>query len=966
MTITLFDEFAGAGGTTQGFAQVPGMEPILAANHDVNAVESHAANFPNVDHYRGDIEAVDMATFPRADYFHSSPACFVAGTLILSRRGLVPIEEIRVGDKVFTHMRRWRSVTSTMSRNAPTVVVRGVGLPSGIETTAEHPFYTRRRESVWRNESRRYRIELTSGSVWTNASDLIGHAWATPIEFADASDVPSVPGFSADLDGDFWWMVGRWLGDGHLRIHPRRSERQKAGSKPGVARVQPVGSSCQRCSKPARAYGKGTTDSASLYCSAECANRRTATYDPMQSRYELTISCGKHETEDLRKRLNAVTGLTWGFREKRTTDAFTTSRRGLVEWLAEHFGQHAHGKTIPAWALSMPAAWRAALIDGYLSADGHRGAYTTASTVSKRLALGVRLLVNATGGVANMKGPYVRGTERTIEGRPVNERPIWEVSWLTAGPKHAFHLDADGYRWAPVKQVTTTGRTEEVYNFSVDEDESYLAEGITVHNCPAWSNARGERRDFDKSTQPSLFDDDGPDEATARSRALMEEVPRYLRAMRLRGEPVWIGSVENVVECRKWDQWNRWLKEIQAEGYKTRVIAFNSMHATPRNSHRAPQSRDRLYVAYWHVSLGRDPDWDKWLRPTAYCPTCETTVKAMQVFKKPGDDMGRYRSQYVYRCPNATCRYQAVEPMVLPAAVAIDWTLPGKRIGDWQQHRTRPYAPATLARIEAGLKKYARPFTYAAAGHTFERTPGVRTWPVDAPLVTQTSTATVGFACPPLLVEGRPGKAAQTVDEPSRTQTGRNETALAWLPFQVPLRGGGDKERAKPITDPLGTFSAGGLHHGLAFGTEFAAAMMRNLTARGNPGQMLSPVSEEMRTLTASNVQSLVSWQHLLVPYYGSSDCAQPISEPIGTFTTRDRYAFASAAGDIHIDDVLLRMLEPHEIGRGMAFADDYIVLGSKRVRVSLYGRAVTPPVAEVIGCALVECLTGEPIEPRA
>src|SRR5215470_7806989 len=85
---------------------------------------------------------------------------------------------------------------------------------------------------------------------------------------------------------------------------------------------------------------------------------------------------------------------------------------------------------------------------------------------------------------------------------------------------------------------------------------------------------------------------------------------------------------------------------------------------------------------YWGAWLGRDPDWDRWLRPLAWCPACEQQVRAVQWWKRPGADMGRYRAQYLYRCPHHACRGQVVEPAVLPAAAAIDWALPGTRIGD--------------------------------------------------------------------------------------------------------------------------------------------------------------------------------------------------------------------------------------------------------------------------------------------
>jgi len=123
---------------------------------------------------------------------------------------------------------------------------------------------------------------------------------------------------------------------------------------------------------------------------------------------------------------------------------------------------------------------------------------------------------------------------------------------------------------------------------------------------------------------------------------------------------------------------------------------------------------------------------------------------------------------------------------------------------------------------------------------------------------------------------------------------------------------------------------------------------------------MSTPLTEPLRTLTAAGHQSLVTWEHLLVPYYGNGH-AQQVTVPIGTLPTHDRYALVRGAVDLN--DVLFRMLEPHEIARAMAFISGYQVVGSKRQRVRMYGNAVTPPVAEVIVSALVECITGEDLE---
>jgi len=502
--------------------------------------------------------------------------------------------------------------------------------------------------------------------------------------------------------------------------------------------------------------------------------------------------------------------------------------------------------------------------------------------------------------------------------------------------------------------------------------------------CPTWSQARGQRRDYDK--HPDLFGETLPDEATDRSRALMWDIPRYLEAMQLRGAPVLAGVVENVTDVRAWISWREWVVSIANLGYRTRLIAINSMHARPRVTPYAPQSRDRLYLAYWSVSLGRDPDWDRWLRPMAWCQACGQAVAAVQWWKRPGNDMGRYRQQYLYRCPRVSCS-QIVEPAAMPATAAIDWTLAGTRIGD----RAVPLKPKTIARIEAGLRRYARPITMQTGGS--DRFAGSRTYPLDKPLATQTATQTQALACPPMMVPagGTWRDGASPVTEPMPARTARENDGLAVPPFLVPLRSGrtrtilaeteplatvvadggnhglvsppfitvmrGNCDTA-PVTSPLGTVSISGSHHALISPPDLAM-IMRNNTPRGDPGQMCTRAMEPLRALTAAGHQSLITWEHLahlLMPYYGTG-VARTAAEPVGAVTATDRWALASPA--VSVEDVLFRMLEPGEIGAAMAFAASYQVLGSKREKVRQYGNAVTPPVAEVLISALVETITG-------
>jgi DNA (cytosine-5)-methyltransferase 1 len=449
--------------------------------------------------------------------------------------------------------------------------------------------------------------------------------------------------------------------------------------------------------------------------------------------------------------------------------------------------------------------------------------------------------------------------------------------------------------------------------------------------CTNHSQAKGKRR---TDRQPDLFGDVLPDEAAERSRSTMWDVCRFVEAMKLRGRPYKAFVVENVVDVRQWMYFDAWILGLRTAGYCLHFVYLNSMFAQGAGA-PAPQSRDRWYCV-GHQAGNHCPDLAKWTSPTAWCPRCNTTVQAVQGWKNTTRQAGRYRQQYIYLCPSARCG-QEVHPGVLPAAVAIDWTLTGERIGN----RTKPLAAKTLARIEAGLRRYARspvvPSMLVPAGGTWND----HAASVAEPFRTRTTRDTEALVVP---VEGRDGLAARPAGDPARTQTARLQDALV-----VPLR---NNNTAKPAdTGPLDTVAAAGNHHAL---------VMRNMTARGDQGQMSYPPTQPLRTVLAEQRQSLIRWDHLLVAYYGTGT-AHPVCEPAGTVTTVDRNALIGV--DVAVNDCTFRMLEPHEIQAAMAFLPDYQVLGNKREQVRQLGNAVTPPAARDLIAALVESITGQAID---
>jgi DNA (cytosine-5)-methyltransferase 1 len=307
-------------------------------------------------------------------------------------------------------------------------------------------------------------------------------------------------------------------------------------------------------------------------------------------------------------------------------------------------------------------------------------------------------------------------------------------------------------------------------------------------SCTNHSIAKGRQRHIDAT--PDLFGDTLPDEAAERSRATMWDVVRFAEYHRYRAI-----IVENVVDAREWILWPAWFAGMQALGYRARPVYLNSMHAQALGP-GAPQSRDRMYVIFW-LEGERRPDFDTFTRPLATCGECGTTARAVQAWKNPDRQYGKYRTQYVWRCPTPRCHAE-VQPTVRPAADAIDWTLPATLIGD----RARPLAEKTMKRIRDGFDAYARPLLVP--------------------------------------VEGREGKVARPADEPMRTCTARNETGLAVPPYVVELRGGGSNHRL--ASQPLATVCASGNHHGLVSAPDLIVPYYGNATAR--------PATEPIPTVT--------------------------------------------------------------------------------------------------------------------
>jgi site-specific DNA-cytosine methylase len=225
---------------------------------------------------------------------------------------------------------------------------------------------------------------------------------------------------------------------------------------------------------------------------------RVARHNRPDGNGRVVICAGFHEADDLARAIEAA-GFHATRSDERTVAKFHIVNNVLYRFL-EPFGHLAHGKRIPAVALSLSPEKARALLEGYLTGDGGTyqnavgaGTYRRATTVSRGLALGIALLAQRAYGVVATVRFNDLPAKTTIEGRTVNQRGWYAVT--IPGRNRSATVEGD-YGWKKVKSNTPAGKGV-VFNIAVQEDESYVADGAVVHNCQPFSTAGRQEADFD-------------------------------------------------------------------------------------------------------------------------------------------------------------------------------------------------------------------------------------------------------------------------------------------------------------------------------------------------------------------------------------------------------------------------------------------------------------------------------------
>ena len=195
----------------------------------------------------------------------------------------------------------------------------------------------------------------------------------------------------------------------------------------------------------------------------------------------VVICCGKHKSNDFEKKIDNKYHYTKS--ETRTTINYIFSSIAMAK-LFSMMGHGAANKEIPPCFIDMPVEYLRKVMEGYFDSDGAKtqGLYKI-TTVSPKLvysaAQAISKVYHRPVSVYTTKRP----STCVIEGRIVNQRDTYQLTFKPNANKQDKAFYEDGYIWFPIRSVTNTHEMKDVYDITVEAHHSFVANNCMAHNC---------------------------------------------------------------------------------------------------------------------------------------------------------------------------------------------------------------------------------------------------------------------------------------------------------------------------------------------------------------------------------------------------------------------------------------------------------------------------------------------------
>jgi len=404
--------------------------------------------------------------------------CLLAGQEIITSDGVKNVEDVRVGDMVLTHQGRFRRVLRTMRRpyrGQGYTISLGGRYGRSLTLTEEHPVLIRTKDGLldWKKPG-----DITPGPHSAKGGVECWESWAClprlRTEWTEITVLDYLPSsFTATPRGGISrTYASRYRADEAWRSFPVRVQLD---------------------------YDFGYL--LGIYA---------AEGDVTRIRGRINGGLGFTFHRDERELAARVSGLLACFgvtarphvRPDRQALAIELEAQSipLAYLFSALVGNGAKEKRVPAEILNGPPEARRGFLDGLLDGDGksperasNRTGRRDLKTASRSLAWGVRALLADVGHWVTVSTGEAFGGFPRGQG---NRGPYrWHMVSYQPDRRYSRTLHDDHFVYRPISAVESVMLETEVFNFEVEEDNSYVSDFV-LHNCEAYlaPGSRFEKR----------------------------------------------------------------------------------------------------------------------------------------------------------------------------------------------------------------------------------------------------------------------------------------------------------------------------------------------------------------------------------------------------------------------------------------------------------------------------------------
>ena len=379
--------------------------------------------------------------------------CFPPDTTIMGLSGWKEINQFEEGELVFTHKGNFNKITKKIVNDytGEILKIKVCGNHSKIKVTPEHPFLVarltyKRNKYVKPNKNKKNYPNRTHWIAYFNAIDAYKLKWVKAKNLKKG-DILVRPIMKSDIDKEYIEL-----------------EKMKWCMHKGIT------------------INKDLMKLVGYYLSEGFIIKQKLPF-----RYQgLVFTFGKTEKElDLCEELSEALknmGFKPAIRWREYGWYVRVASKQLVKFIEKNFGKGAKNKRIPFWILLLPKSKLKYLLESYINGDGYREGKTLhAVTISEKLSEGIKIIAEKMG---YKVGIYLYGPANSTTMNISGRHPQFRIRINTEQKrKWDKHWREEIYSFAKIKEIKKGKYSGKVYNFEVDNDESYVTEIGAVHNC---------------------------------------------------------------------------------------------------------------------------------------------------------------------------------------------------------------------------------------------------------------------------------------------------------------------------------------------------------------------------------------------------------------------------------------------------------------------------------------------------